>query len=312
MSAQASEWVRAEDCTTGLQALGDRSVSLVVTDPPYFTDGTDSDWDSAKLRRRITSGLIKGIPSVQRFDSRQGAALQEFMAPIATELMRVLKPGGFLLCFSLPRLAHRMGSVIENAGFDIRDLLAWHHGEGQPKAFAQTHFVRDMDMPEHEREDVLERLGGRKTAQLKPEMEMIVMAQSPRCGTLIENWLEHETGLIDTSAPILNPTQFPATVMPCPKPKVRYNHLTVKPVKLMRHLIRIFSAPGATVLDPFAGTGTTGVASLMEGRQFVGFERETEMAEVANQRISGTEDQRTFQLGLQVSPDNSSTTGTRQ
>jgi len=69
------------------------------------------------------------------------------------------------------------------------------------------------------------------------------------------------------------------------KPKKRFGHMTAKPVDLLRHLIRIFCAPGSLVFDPFAGSGSTGVAALLERREFLGFEIETDMARRANERI---------------------------
>lgn len=63
------------------------------------------------------------------------------------------------------------------------------------------------------------------------------------------------------------------------------HHPTVKPVKLMRYLCRLITPPGGTVLDPFMGSGTTGVAALKEGFDFIGIEREAEYAEIARKRI---------------------------
>jgi len=62
------------------------------------------------------------------------------------------------------------------------------------------------------------------------------------------------------------------------------NHPTVKPIKLMSYLIRMITPPNGIVLDPFAGSGTTGVAALKEGFKFVGIEQEKEYAEIANKR----------------------------
>jgi DNA modification methylase len=64
------------------------------------------------------------------------------------------------------------------------------------------------------------------------------------------------------------------------------NHPCVKPVSLMRYLVRLTATPfGGVVLDPFMGSGTTGVACMMEGRSFVGIEREPEYLEIARRRI---------------------------
>lgn len=62
-------------------------------------------------------------------------------------------------------------------------------------------------------------------------------------------------------------------------------HPTVKPVKLMRYLCRLITPPGGVVLDPFMGSGTTGIAAVQEGFQFIGIEREQEYAAIAEARI---------------------------
>ncbi len=67
--------------------------------------------------------------------------------------------------------------------------------------------------------------------------------------------------------------------------KATNHHPTVKPVALMSWLIKLIAPPGATVLDPFMGSGTTGVAAAQEGREFIGIEREPEYLEIARARI---------------------------
>jgi site-specific DNA-methyltransferase (adenine-specific) len=66
----------------------------------------------------------------------------------------------------------------------------------------------------------------------------------------------------------------------------RNTHTTVKSISLMRHLVSLIAAPGAAVLDPFTGSGSTGIAALAEGCHFVGIEREAEYVEIARQRIA--------------------------
>ena len=60
---------------------------------------------------------------------------------------------------------------------------------------------------------------------------------------------------------------------------------TVKPVEVMRWLIRLVTPPGGTILDPFTGSGTTGIAAHLEGFEFLGIEREPEYAAIARARI---------------------------
>lgn len=281
------EWVKRADSRIAQKGLADNSVSLVLTDPPYGIDGMDEAWDHGKLNGRVKPGVVGGLPAGMKFSKSQGPRLYDFLAPIAAEWARVLKPGGFALCFSQARLTHHVAMAIENAGFEIRDLLAWQY-EGQPKAFSQEHFVRKRpDLSESEKADIIKQLGGRKTPQLKPQMETIVLGQLPRDGAYWENWIKHGVGLIDVSDPFIHPRKFPGQVIPAQKERRRFNHMTVKPVPLLRHLIRLFSKEGADsiVLDPFAGTGSTGVAARLEGRGFIGFEKDERMAKMANERV---------------------------
>jgi DNA modification methylase len=69
----------------------------------------------------------------------------------------------------------------------------------------------------------------------------------------------------------------------------RNGHPTVKPTDLMRHLVRLVTPTGGTVLDPFLGSGTTALAAEMEGYQWVGIERELEYVRIAEARLNGTQ-----------------------
>lgn len=76
-----------------------------------------------------------------------------------------------------------------------------------------------------------------------------------------------------------------ANVVRLAPPRMR-SHPNEKPVELVRHFLRLHTKPGDLVLDPFAGSGTTGVACAQMGREFLGFELDEHWAEVANERIA--------------------------
>jgi len=63
------------------------------------------------------------------------------------------------------------------------------------------------------------------------------------------------------------------------------SHPTIKPIALMRWLVRMVAPPGATVLDPFVGSGTTGIAAVQEGCEFIGIDKEAEYLDIAADRI---------------------------
>ncbi len=77
---------------------------------------------------------------------------------------------------------------------------------------------------------------------------------------------------------------LPGLVTSVPVPSKVRKHITEKPISVMRELVRI-AAPGGLVLDPFAGSGTTGVAALLEGRSFLGLELSAEYLEIARTRL---------------------------
>lgn len=271
-----------------MKSMASESVHLIATDPPYFIDGMGSDWNKSELKTRTDKATVVGsLPVGMKFDPAQGRAFQKFMEPISREAMRILKPGGFFIAFSQARLYHRLAVAAEDAGFEIRDMLAWNY-EGQAKAFSMDHFIRKMKLTEREKQVLLDLIGGRKTPQLKPQMEPMVMAQKPRVGTFVENYKQFNVGLVDTTASLDG--KFPGNVMTVAKPSKEEKgpgneHLTVKPVRIMEHLIQLFSAPGQMVLDPFLGSGTTGIAAINMGRQFRGVELDPDYAQIASKRI---------------------------
>lgn len=272
-----------------LPRIPDAAVDLVLTDPPYFIDKMGSDWHKEGLKKsQGRAGVVGSLPVGMKFDTDQGKRLQAYLQPIFSECFRILKPGGFLVSFSQARLYHRMGVAAEDAGFDIRDMLGWTY-EGQAKAFSQDHFIRKMKISDKAKADLLASLGGRKTPQLKPMIEPMVFGQKPKSGTFVENWQAHRVGLVDTSQQWDG--KFPGNLMNCRKPSQAErgqgnNHLTVKPQKVLQHLVRMLTVPGAVVVDPFAGSSSTQLAAMLTGRHGIGSEREDEDFNTSLRRLA--------------------------
>ncbi|MBC6497109.1 MAG: site-specific DNA-methyltransferase [Alphaproteobacteria bacterium GM7ARS4] len=279
--------IRCGNCIDVMGAMEENSVHLIATDPPYGIDGMDARWDDTKLRQKANkAGVVGGLPVGMKFDKKQGEDLQAFFEKVAEQSIKVLRHGGFFIAFSSPRLSHRIAIALENVGFEIRDLYAWHYTRAQGKAFGMEHFVRKMNKSDKEKQSILEKLGGRKTAQLRPQFEPIIIAQKPTQGTLIENWLAWETGLIDLNNTTLN-GHTPSTLLHVEKPfREKYNrHLTVKPVALMETLIRLFSKEGQVVLDPFMGSGTTLLATRNTNRRGIGIDIHQDYISLAKKRL---------------------------
>lgn len=279
-----------QDCRIGLQNLAQNSIDFIVTDPPYFIDGMGSEWNDTNLSKKASkSGIVGGLPIGMKFDRVQGKRLQEFMNPLAQEFFRILKPGGFCVVFSQGRLYHRMAMSLDLAGFEIRDMLAWKY-EGQAKAFSQTHFIKkDKNLSSAQKEALIAEMQDLKTPQLKPQIEPMVLAQKPRIGTFVENYREFKLGLINSKESLDG--KFPSNVMEVSKNerKAESNekiaHLTRKPIKLISHLIRLFTQEHHIVLDPFLGSGSHALAALQNNRKFIGYEIEKKYFDIAKNRI---------------------------
>lgn len=135
------------DCLEVLRELPDASVDSIVTDPPYGLEFMGKDWDSFGGRRAqgsrggagdrgILPGYGRGGTSEDRFAFRQKSsrAFGEWCEEWTAECLRVLKPGGHLLAFGGTRTWHRLACAVEDAGFEIRDSIAWLYGSGFPKS----------------------------------------------------------------------------------------------------------------------------------------------------------------------------------
>ena len=103
------------DCLEVLRTLPDASVDAVVTDPPAGIEFMNAAWDSFEAKDRTASG--KQNASLLRF--------QDFLFEVFEEVLRVLKPGGHALVWSIPRTSHHTGMALERANFEVRDCI--HH-----------------------------------------------------------------------------------------------------------------------------------------------------------------------------------------
>ena len=406
------------DCIDVMARMPEASVDTIITDPPYGLEFMGRDWDGF------------GTP----------LGFQTWTERWAREALRILKPGGHLLAFGGTRTYHRLGAGIEDAGFEIRDCLAWLYGSGFPKSLDVSKAIDKAAGAEREVVDVMrspykvdkaetdrraygkfdrekddrgyllnpvtapatpdaEKWNGWGTA-LKPAFEPIVLARKPLIGTVAANVLEHGTGALnidgcriayasgddkdralagdafkrkDTSdrgwsRPWMNDPErvaqinreakeraqagrWPANVtldeeaaamldeqsgerpgsasqrrlspakpgmfgvghgsdtkpihvgyddkggasrfFYCAKASKKdrntngadNHHPTVKPTALMRWLIRLATPPGGIILDPFGGSGSTGVAARAEGVRAILIEREDEYLNIIRQRL---------------------------
>ena len=130
------------DCLDVLRTLPDASVDSVVTDPPYGLEFMGKEWDRfGAVTETATEDTDASHPfrnGTQRVRFGEGraatAAFGAWCEAWATECLRVLKPGGYLISAGGSRTYHRMTCAVEDAGFEIRDCITWHFGSGFPKS----------------------------------------------------------------------------------------------------------------------------------------------------------------------------------
>ena len=293
------------NCLEEMKSLPDNSIDMICTDPPYFLDGLGDDWNKTSLDKKGSSTLVGNLPKGMKFDRNQSKKFNEFYSKVSAEAFRVLKPGGAFISFSSSRLYHSMAMAVEDAGFEIRDMLGWIYTQAQVKAFSQDHIIeKDKKLSPTEKSALKELCKDWKTPQLKPAIEPMCLAVKPIEGRYIDNFEKYGTGLMNTSE--LTKTgkdYFPSNIVttdeindtldsvflvqkPTKKEKGDYNtHLSVKPVSLISHLIKLFTKENALILDPFMGSGTTAVACVQNNRNYLGFDINREYIEITQRRI---------------------------
>jgi DNA modification methylase len=417
-----------------LKTMPDNSIDSVVTDPPYELGFMGKGWDK--------SGIANNVE-------------------LWKEVLRVLKPGGHLIAFGGTRTYHRMTSAIEDAGFEIRDCIAWLYGSGFPKSLNVSKALDKLAGAEREvvgvhdprsRYDGSHRTSDKKSEHqfdkgrpnfsmpitapstddakkwqgwgtaLKPAHEPAVLARKPLIGTVADTILTWGTGALNidgtrvpsddgfekawdkpVSTNISNGSQafstgasaergthkvdissnkpvggrWPANIildeeaaelldeqsgvtkstqrtgkrsgkeagtfgkytgqdevsmghsdsggasrffytakasksereagldgmqvqkvesdfrqggMANPRDTGEYayrvnHHPTVKPIELMRYLVRLVTPVGGVILDPFSGSGSTGCAAVSEGFYYIGVDLSQEYNDIAEARI---------------------------
>jgi len=184
------------DCIARMKTLPANSIDMVCTDPPYFLDGLSNNWNKESLDKKGSSAIVGNLPKGMRFDRNQSKKFNEFYSKVSAEVFRILKPGGAFISFSSPRLYHSMAMAIEEAGFEIRDMLGWIYTQSQVKAFSQDHIIeKDKLLTAEQKIKLKEACHNWKTPQLKPAIEPMCLAVKPIEGRYIDNFQTYGTGL---------------------------------------------------------------------------------------------------------------------
>jgi site-specific DNA-methyltransferase (adenine-specific) len=292
------------DCMQELLKLEDNSIDCVITDPPYFIDKLDNNWSSNEIKDDKKNSHITHLPKGMKFDKKQVKELYDYYLELSKLLFKKMKPGAYFLSFSSPRLYHAIAMSCEIAGFEIRDMINWTYTQSMPKGMSVSHIIQKMKISDEEKESLIEEYKDYKTPQIRSCFEPICVAMKPIGKlTFIQNELKFKTGLLDFSQKMgkdcdrvpsnvmtteeYNDTYDKNFLVPKPSKEEKGNdntHITVKPLSLIEHLVRIFSKEGSLVVDPFLGSGTTALACKNSKRRCIGMELNREYYEIGLQR----------------------------
>lgn len=286
-----------------LSKIKDNSIDVVLTDPPYFLDKLDNNWQHKQVESTRNQQIIKSLPAGMKFDRKQGQDFYKWYLKVSEQIYRILKPGGFFFSFSSPRLYHRMASAVDDAGLEIRDCFLWLYTQNQAKAMSVNHFIDKMKISNMEKNTIKEKFNGWKTPQIKSCFEPIVMSQKPADGTYLNNMLKNNIGLVNTNIKI-GDNMFPANVLtienineiidksfligkPTKREKGYFNnHKTVKPLEICEYIIKLTAFyKDAVILDPFVGSGTTAVAAKGLGLNYIGIDSNPEYIKISEKRL---------------------------
>lgn len=297
------------DCMDGLKNMTNNSIDCVITDPPYFIDKLDNNWSSNDINTDKKNSHIKHLPKGMKFDKKQVKELYDYYLDLSRLLFDKMKPGGYFLSFSSPRLYHSIAMACEIAGFEIRDMINWTYTQSMPKGMSMDHIIQKLNITPEEKNKLIEEYKDFKTPQIKSCFEPICVAMKPIGKlTFIKNELQFKTGLLDFSQKVgIDNDHVPANIItteefndvydknfmvskPSKKEKGYSNtHITVKPIALIEHLVKLFSKKGSLVLDPFIGSGTTAIACKNTNRKCIGYELNEEYYNICLDRCQDEE-----------------------
>ena len=229
-----------------------------------------------------------------------------------------------MVAFGATRTFHRLVSGVEDAGFEVRDQLLWLYAQGLPKSRRLPDGLATTLKPAYE-PILLARAPMAVSAPRNVEAwgtgALNIEASRANGYWPAHLALSHASGctdgrctgdcpagLLDAAHPSLRPSRMffcakaskreretGCNELPLrsdqlysrPAPRLRRNiHPTIKPLALMRWLVALVTPPGGVVLDPFTGSGSTGIATLLEDRTFLGIEREAAYVDIACARLT--------------------------
>lgn len=242
------------DCIEILAQLPANSVDLVFSDPPYNLSNDGFTVQSGK-RVKVNKG---------KWDRSSGVEKDvEFHLSWIQACQRVLKEEGTIWISGTYHSIYQCGYALQLLGFHILNDIAWFKPNASPniscRYFTASH-------------------------------ETLLWAKKSKKAKHTFNYQEMKSGDWHEKDQLKNPDKQMRSVWSLTTPKksekAHGRHPTQKPLDLLERIITASSQPGDLILDPFSGSGTTGIAAFTENRKYIGIEAEKEYLDLTISRLN--------------------------
>lgn len=245
--ARGRDWVLYQGQSQKLlEGFDDATFDLIFADPPYFLSNGGTTCQSGK-RVKVDKG---------GWDASRGVDEDhEFTAAWLEQCRRVLKPSGTIWVSGTQHVIFNVGFAMQKLGFKILNMVTWFKPNASPNLACRT-FTHST--------------------------ELLIWAAPVNKGKLLHTFnykrMKEENG---------GKQMRDVWTMTTPKPseKVHGRHPTQKPRALLERIVDACTEEDSLVLDPFCGSGTTGVAARAKGRRFVGIDMDPQYLELTKRRI---------------------------
>ncbi len=239
-----------DDCINILNSLPEKSIDMIFADPPYFLSNGGVSCKAGKM------------VSVNKADWDKSQGLEndfEFTQNWIKACRRVLKDEGTIWISGTMHNIYQVGFSLQKQNFKLLNEICWFKPNAPPnlscKYFAHAHETL---------------LWARKHAKISHIFNY----------DLMRKW---DDKIAPQGKQMRSIWNIPVTPI---KEKIHGRHPTQKPMELLKRIIISSTNENAIILDPFNGTGTTGVVALMLNRQYIGIDKEEEFLKITVKRIN--------------------------
>jgi site-specific DNA-methyltransferase (adenine-specific) len=222
------------------------SIDMIFADPPYRLSNGGFSCQSGR-RASVNKGKWDEARSLEED--------HEWNVTWLRECQRILKPSGSLWVSGTQHVIYSIGFALQSLGFHLLNTVTWLKPNASPNLSCR-YFTHSS--------------------------EILIWASPERMTPLRHTFNYKRMKAENGGKQMRDVWEIP---VPPRSEKLMGKHPTQKPLRLMRRIVAAASDPGDLVLDPFAGSCSTGVAAVELGRGFIGIERESEFLELGSQRL---------------------------